>query len=86
MFRRRRLACSFCGKGEADVMKLVAGPKVFICDRCVDIAGEIMKRESGDQPGLPEADKGVLRRVLNRIGLGRHSGTHRCSENEAITL
>lgn len=33
MFKRRALACSFCGKGAAQVTKLVAGPKVYICDR-----------------------------------------------------
>jgi len=30
----RKLACSFCGRDNSDVAKLVAGPRVFICDRC----------------------------------------------------
>jgi len=34
MFKRNRLACSFCGKTAAEVAKLVAGPNVHICDVC----------------------------------------------------
>ncbi len=42
MFNRNRLACSFCGKTAAEVSKLVAGPKVYICDACVAAAARIM--------------------------------------------
>jgi hypothetical protein len=37
-----RLACSFCGKRASEVSKLVAGPKVYICDLCVATASRIM--------------------------------------------
>jgi ATP-dependent Clp protease ATP-binding subunit ClpX len=50
MFGPMRLACSFCGKGETDVAKLVAGAKVYICDECVAVASRIMKSEGPDQP------------------------------------
>ncbi len=53
-FGRTRLTCSFCGKGEAEVAKLVAGPKVLICDRCVAIASRIME-DSGNASGPPPA-------------------------------
>lgn len=44
--RRRNLKCSFCGKSEHEVQKLVAGPKgVFICDACVAKASAIMAEE-----------------------------------------
>jgi hypothetical protein len=36
------LSCSFCGKSQHDVSKLVAGPAVFICDECVDICSDII--------------------------------------------
>ena len=39
---RRTLHCSFCGKDETQVSKLVAGPKVYICDACVATARQIM--------------------------------------------
>jgi len=42
MFNRRHLACSFCGKSATQVAKLVAGPKVYICDSCVAEATRIM--------------------------------------------
>jgi ATP-dependent protease Clp ATPase subunit len=39
------LYCSFCGKSQHDVKKLIAGPKVHICDQCVDACIEILGAE-----------------------------------------
>ncbi len=50
MFSKTRLACSFCGKDETKVEKLIAGPKVYICDKCVLIADQIM---NGEAPVIP---------------------------------
>ena len=47
MFGKKWLRCSFCGKDETQVAKLVAGPNVYICDACVAAARRIMD-ESGD--------------------------------------
>jgi len=41
----KALNCSFCGKPENNVKKLIAGPTVFICDECVDLAHDIIKEE-----------------------------------------
>jgi hypothetical protein len=49
-----RLYCSFCGKSQHDVRKLIAGPTVFICDECVDLCDEIIENE--DLLKLFEAD------------------------------
>ena len=46
----KSLRCSFCGKHQDDVKKLVAGAKAFICNECVAIADRIMK-ETPDEPG-----------------------------------
>jgi ATP-dependent Clp protease ATP-binding subunit ClpX len=43
MIFSKRLACSFCGKDAEDVAKLVAGPKVYICDACVAEASRIIR-------------------------------------------
>ncbi len=47
--RRRRgkadLACSFCGKNQKQVKKLIAGPGVRICDECIDLCNEILAEE-----------------------------------------
>jgi ATP-dependent Clp protease ATP-binding subunit ClpX len=40
-----RLKCSFCGKGQDQVKKLIAGPGVYICDECVDLCNEILDEE-----------------------------------------
>ncbi|HEX9945653.1 MAG TPA: ClpX C4-type zinc finger protein [Thermoanaerobaculia bacterium] len=77
MFRQRRLACSFCGKSEAEVAKLVAGPKVYICDRCVVLATEMMQGQSGQQPQPQEPHPSLLRRVWNRILRARAGGLTR---------
>ncbi|MCK5503998.1 MAG: AAA family ATPase, partial [Thermodesulfovibrionia bacterium] len=39
------LKCSFCGKGQKEVRKLIAGPTVYICDECVTLCNEIMAEE-----------------------------------------
>ena len=39
------LVCSFCGKSQRDVRKLIAGPAVFICDECVELCNDILKEE-----------------------------------------
>jgi ATP-dependent protease Clp ATPase subunit len=39
---RSQLACSFCGKDQADVQKLIAGPTVYICDACVRRCGDVL--------------------------------------------
>jgi ATP-dependent Clp protease ATP-binding subunit ClpX len=39
------LRCSFCGKNQSDVKKLIAGPAVYICDECIRLCGEIMREE-----------------------------------------
>ena len=39
------LYCSFCGKSQHEVRKLIAGPSVFICDECVDLCNEILEEE-----------------------------------------
>jgi ribosomal protein L37AE/L43A len=39
------LVCSFCGKTEANVRKLIAGPSVFICNECIKMCNNILKKE-----------------------------------------
>ena len=46
------LYCSFCGKSQHEVRKLIAGPSVFICDECVDLCNDIIREETrNDQAG-----------------------------------
>ena len=41
------LKCSFCGKSQKQVKKLIAGPGVYICDECIDLCNEIITNASG---------------------------------------
>jgi len=43
------LYCSFCGKSQQDVKKLIAGPSVFVCDECVELCNDIIREELIDQ-------------------------------------
>lgn len=45
------LACSFCGKSQNDVRKLIAGPGVYICNECIDICNEIIDDDERAVPG-----------------------------------
>jgi len=62
------LYCSFCGKSQHEVRKLIAGPSVFICDECVDLCNDIIReevQESGadsqqDHLPVPQEIKGIL--------------------------
>jgi len=48
----KTLYCSFCGKSQHEVKKLIAGPSVFICDECIDLCNEIIRDE------MPAAEEG----------------------------
>src|SRR6266567_4978294 len=43
---KNTLYCSFCGKSQHEVRKLIAGPTVFICDECVELCMEIIREEN----------------------------------------
>ncbi|MFZ5509319.1 MAG: ClpX C4-type zinc finger protein, partial [Pseudomonadota bacterium] len=46
------LYCSFCGKSQHEVRKLIAGPSVFICDECIELCNDIIRDEiASDQGG-----------------------------------
>jgi ATP-dependent Clp protease ATP-binding subunit ClpX len=53
------LKCSFCGKSQKQVKKLIAGPGVYICDECIDLCNEIIEEElaEGSEVGLGELPK-----------------------------
>ncbi|MDE2117173.1 MAG: ATP-dependent Clp protease ATP-binding subunit ClpX [Betaproteobacteria bacterium] len=53
------LYCSFCGKSQHEVRKLIAGPSVFVCDECIELCNDIIREEThGALPG--KADKNSL--------------------------
>ena len=49
------LYCSFCGKSQHEVKKLIAGPSVFICDECIDLCNDIVRDEVAGEQGTAKA-------------------------------
>ncbi|MBU1230779.1 MAG: ATP-dependent Clp protease ATP-binding subunit ClpX [Proteobacteria bacterium] len=67
------LSCSFCGKGQVDVQRLIAGPDVYICDECVSLCNDIMAQEHvsegvGDVRLLPPQE---LKNLLDQYVIGQ---------------
>jgi ATP-dependent Clp protease ATP-binding subunit ClpX len=52
------LGCSFCSKSQRDVTKLIAGPRVFICDECVDICVTIITEDKVLEPPTDPVPEG----------------------------
>jgi ATP-dependent Clp protease ATP-binding subunit ClpX len=51
--RKTNLSCSFCGKAQKNVKKLIAGPTVYICDECVQLCNDIIAEEKTFDPNVP---------------------------------
>ncbi len=70
-----KVRCSFCGKEARDVRKLIAGPKVHICDECVSLCREIIEedrqREPDQQKGLEEMQPKVIKAFLDEHIIGQ---------------
>ncbi|MGZ9585160.1 ATP-dependent protease ATP-binding subunit ClpX [Paenibacillus marinisediminis] len=69
-----QLKCSFCGKSQEQVRKLVAGPGVYICDECVELCNEIVEEELGheDEVDLKDIPKPKeIRSILDQYVIGQ---------------
>jgi ATP-dependent Clp protease ATP-binding subunit ClpX len=71
------LYCSFCGKSQHEVRKLIAGPSVFVCDECVDLCNDIIReeiQEKADADGarrLPSPEE--IKQTLDEYVIGQES-------------
>jgi len=70
------LYCSFCGKSQHEVKKLIAGPSVFVCDECVDLCNDIIREElqeviSGDQAEDDLPTPHEINEALNNYVIGQ---------------
>src|SRR5512144_2393062 len=54
------LYCSFCGKSQHEVRKLIAGPSVFVCDECIALCNDIIREETQNSIGSDKSDKSEL--------------------------
>ena len=60
-------SCSFCGKSQKEVKKLIAGPTVYICDECVELCQDIIAEESGREEGTTKASRVPKPREIKKI-------------------
>ena len=69
------LYCSFCGKSQHEVRKLIAGPSVFICDECVDLCNDIIREEIQENAPEEASDRlptpAEIRETLNEYVIGQ---------------
>jgi len=69
-----QLKCSFCGKTQDQVRKLVAGPGVYICDECIELCTEIVEEELGTEEEVEFKDvpkPAEIRDILNEYVIGQ---------------
>ena len=79
MFWKTHVACSFCGKSATEVAKLVAGPKVYICDACAATAIQIMRDSDGTMLQAPLPSVTLWQRFLARLSLSHDRSRSRNS-------
>ena len=91
------LACSFCGKQQNEVRKLIAGPGVYICDRCIDLAVDVItsgrpaRTALGTISNVPEEQSGVRcnfcgkdRGQVERVAIMSEVTVERTSSSAAV--
>lgn len=73
--RPGNLVCSFCGKSQDEVRKLIAGPTVYICDECIDLCNDIIAEECDQEESFAAASAvpkpAEIKRVLDQYVIGQ---------------
>src|SRR2546426_8488277 len=73
--RTGNLVCSFCGKSQDEVRKLIAGPTVYICDECIDLCNDIIAEEVDQEETLSSTSAvpkpSEIKKVLDQYVIGQ---------------
>lgn len=71
------LYCSFCGKSQHEVKKLIAGPSVYVCDECVELCNDIIREEMSEEDAATPDDKlpkpKEIKEVLDQYVIGQEN-------------
>jgi len=81
--KEKSLFCSFCGKNQQKVKKLIAGPSVFICDECVDLCNDIIAEESKENKYIEDTQTQKKSKLLTPEELFERLGEHVIGQVEA---
>mgnify|MGYP000353068653 CR=1 FL=1 len=70
------LYCSFCGKSQSEIRKLIAGPSVYVCDECVDLCNDIIKEEFASNDETEEGEQKLpkpkeIKKALDEYVIGQ---------------
>ena len=65
--KEKQLFCSFCGKNQSEVKKLIAGPSVYICDECVALCNDIIKEDTSEEVSENKKDNLPIPAEINQI-------------------
>ena len=82
--------CSFCGKSQDEVRKLIAGPNVYICDECIDLCNEIVSEDRLHD--LEEQSEGTvlkpreIKSHLDQYVIGQDLAIVRCTNQNLVNL
>ena len=73
--KTKDLVCSFCGKGQEEVRKLIAGPTVYICDECIDLCNDIIAEECDQEEAISAVSSvpkpSDIKKVLDQYVVGQ---------------
>jgi len=61
------LFCSFCGKNQNEVRKLIAGPSVYICNECIDLCNDIIQEEIKEAADTTEEERFLVPKEIKEI-------------------
>jgi ATP-dependent Clp protease ATP-binding subunit ClpX len=79
----KKIRCSFCGKSEDQVQRLISGPNVYICNECIDLCSDLLDSEFG-YDDVPDAEiEAVIDEVPHPVDIKKQLDTYLIGQDDA---